>query len=173
MHSAIYSRDVIAIPSKEVDTAGAKYVEPYEAFGTPYGLFIPITSSAYQFIRWVRRGMVDELPKSSVSAFALHISNIGEVFTLYLSTEDNTIAMTPVSSKKFSFLHSERDNSDAFTYLLKDCVTIAEAVKLIDDSSPESMFEPHILLVSDWVEHAKQKGYDKLFYHTRFYFYEE
>lgn len=169
MHSFIYNGEVIAIAGKEHDEIGSKYVEPYERFGTEYGLFIPLTLSAYQFIRWLRRGMRDELPPTSISAFAMHISNDGEVFTVRLSTEDNMIIMVPVTSKKFSYMHSDNDRTEAYSYLLKDCKSIAEAVKLLDDSDITGIFEPHFLFASDWVAHAKEKGYDKVFYHTRFY----
>lgn len=169
MHAIIHNREVVAMPAKEKDETGTKYVEPYERFGTEYGLFIPLTTTGYQFIRWVRRGMKDELPKTSISSYAIHISNDGEVFTMSIDTADDMIVMSPVSSKKFSLLTVNRDKAEALTYLMKDCKNIAEAVKIVDDGYPEGMHDPIILLVSDWVAYAKEKGYDKILYHTRFY----
>lgn len=169
MQAIIYNREVIAIHARERDETSAKYIEPYEHFGTEYGLFIPVTITGYQFIRWIRRGMKDELPKSAVVAYAIHISNDGEVFAMWMDTTDDQILMSPISSKKFSLLTSNRDKSEALTYLMKDCSNIAEAVKVVDDSYPDGMYDPIILLVSDWVAHAKEKGYDKILYRTRFY----
>jgi hypothetical protein len=169
MRTIIHNSDVIAIPSREVDETGSRAVEVFESFSTEYGLFIPVTTSGYHFNRWLRRGMKDVLPKDSISAYGLHISNDGEVFTMCLDTAENQIALCPVTSKEFSLLTINRDKNEAFTYLLKDCTTIADAVKLVDDSYPDGIYNPHILLVSDWVEYSKKKGYDKIFYHTRFF----
>ncbi len=169
MRAIIHNREVVAMPSRESDETGTKYVELFERFGTEYGMFIPITTTGYQFIRWVRRGMKDEQPKTSISTYAIHISNDGEVFTMCIDTVDDQIAMSPVTSKQFSLLTGNRDKTEAFTYLLKDCKTIAEAVKIIDDGYPDGIYDPHILLVSDWLAHAEEKGYDKIFYHTQFH----
>ncbi|BAW19154.1 hypothetical protein [Ralstonia phage RP31] len=168
MYNILYNRESVAIPQKEGSQPCTTYVEPYEMFGTEYGLFIPSTASAYQFIRWIRRGMKDELPKDACHAHAVHVSNDGEVFTMVIDSEENTISMIPVVSKKFSLLHASRDTGEAFTYLMKDCKTISEAVGIVEHGQVDGMFDPHILLVADWVAHAKEKGYDKIFYHSRF-----
>lgn len=167
MKNVVYNREVIAFPIKEASACSSVYVEPFETFGTEYGLFIPTTLSGYQFIRWVRRGMTDELPRNSIMSHFLHVSNDGEVLLVLVDTEEDEITSALYCSKKFSLLNSNRDITEAFTALLAECETIAQAVAIVDSGNLEGIYKPHILFVNDWVEYAKKMGYNKLLYNTR------
>lgn len=169
MTTVVYSNSVVAIPRRMYAPPGSVHCEPFEVFATEYGMFIPITSSGYQFLRWVQSGMVDELPPTcSIYAWMIHISNTGEVLLLCADTDDNSIGVTPYASKKFSLLANERDSAEAFNLLLSKCENMAQAVAFVEDNHINGIPNPHVFFVKDWVAHAKEKGYDKTFYATCF-----
>lgn len=168
MMTLLYNHEMVAIPQRENANSTTVMVDPIKSFGTEYGMFIPITLSAYQFIRWIRRGMKEELPLKSVFGYLIHISNDGEVLIMIADTEDNIITMVPYTRPEFNLLNGVREISEAYNSILEDCTNVSEAVRMVDESLPNGMYEPIIFFVSDWVAHAKEKGYDKAFYHTVF-----
>lgn len=168
MINILFNKDLVAVPNKEAPGNVALHVEPFESFGSEYGMFIPMAMSGYVFLRWLRRGMKDDLPKDAISSVVVHISNDGEVILMSLDSDNDCIGMVPVTTSKFTLLNASRDTADAYTYLIKDCKTISEAVKIVDDGHFTGMYDPHIILAEDWVKHAKEKGYRKTFMHTRF-----
>lgn len=168
MMNVVFNRNMIAMPRRWHPAPGTIPIEPYEMFGTPYGMFIPFTLSGVQFIRWVKKGMEDVLPKQCVLSYFLHISNDGEVLVMYADTEENVITMTPYQSEVFNFISGERELSEAYKVIVAKCETIAEAVKVVDEGEPKGLFEPIIFFVDDWVKYAKEKGYTETFYYTEF-----
>jgi hypothetical protein len=168
MLNILFNHEVIAIPPRESNHPGSSPVEPFEMFGTEYGMFIPITLSGYQFLRWVRRGKKDKLPKNSISCYFLHISNDGEVMITYVDTEENNISMVPYVSERFTLMNISRDVGEAFSHLLRGCKTIAEAIKYVEDNNVDGLYSPFIIFPSEWVKHAKECGYDKIFLDTSF-----
>jgi hypothetical protein len=164
-HIVIYNKDLVAMPSRVAAPVGIP-VDPYECYGTPYGMFIPLSSSANQFVRWMKKGMKDKLPKKSVMAYMLHISNDGEVILVTVDTEADLIIMTRYVSNTFSVLTGTRDTANAYSDLISDCTNIADAVRIVDESDPAGLFEPIIFFVQEWVEYAKKQGYTDTFYWT-------
>lgn len=169
MKNIIYNRNVIAIPAREGGDAGSvPTTNPFELFGTEYGLFLPITLSGYQFLRWLRRGRKDKVAKNAIACYMLHVSNDGEVMTVYADSEVDHIMPVPYHSEKFTLMNVERDVMEAYTYLMRDCKTIAEAVKFVEEHEIAGMYEPTIILVEDWVAYAKEKGYTQILLDTHF-----
>jgi hypothetical protein len=168
MNSLLYNSELVAIPGREQAIATSLPVDIYKTFGTEYGMFIPITQTAYQLIRWVRRGMVDILPKKSIMGYLIHISNDGEVIVVVADTEADQITMVPYCGKRFLRLHPLREVSEAYSTLLENCTTVTEAVAIVDQGCPEGFYDPTIFFVDEWVKYAKEKGYTKLFYNTTF-----
>lgn len=167
--SIVYNNEIVAIPRREAATSTTVPTDPYKTFGTEYGMFIPITLSGYQFIRWVRKGMTDVLPKKSIAGYFIHISNDGEVMVVVAETEENVISMVPHHLSQFALLHMYRETTEAYNVMLENCKTISEAVRIIDEGTPDGFYDPLIFFVNDWVKYAKEKGYTKTFYHTLFY----
>ena len=165
----VYNKNVLAMRQRLMTAAASLPFDFYESFGTEYGVFIPATTSGYQFIRWLKNGMVDRLPVArGVLSHLIHITNNGQVYVVIIDIEDDEIAFIPYTSEKFSLICGSRENSEAVNFLLNDCTTIAAAVKLVDDVNSSGMPDPLIFFVSDWVEYAKANGYTKNFYHTSF-----
>lgn len=168
MVNIIYNKNVIAFRNYDGGDFGPVHIDPFEAFGTEYGMFIPITLSGYQFIRWVRKGMKDVLPKNAIGCYFIHVDNDGEVMVMHADSEDNSITITPVTTETFQLLNASRDITYAYLRLLRGCQTIAEACRFVEEHEVSGIYDPYILLASDWAEHAKAKGYDKTFYRTKF-----
>jgi hypothetical protein len=168
MINLVYNSEVVAIPRREQATATTLGVDVHGMFGTEYGLFIPVSLTGYHFIRWVRKGMKDELPKKSMVGYILHISNDGEVMIMVVDTEEDSISMVPYCGKQFQRLHQIREVSEAYNSIIENCTTISEAVRMVDDGCPDGLHDPIIYFVSDWVNYAKEKGYTKTFYHSSF-----
>lgn len=168
MKQIILSKDVLAFHNFIGAESLSIEVIPFETYGTEYGIFIPLSGTGYQFLRWIRNGMKDILPANTVSTNFIHVSNSGEVMVGSAFSSENAISMYPYCSDKFSFISYDRDVTEAFTAILKKCKTIAQAIKVIESRNTDGMYKPHIVLASDWVEYAKIKGFDKIFYHTRF-----
>lgn len=165
MINIIYNKDLLAMPRRLISPVAIP-VEPFEMYGTPYGMFIPLSSSGNQFVRWVQKGMKDKLPKKSVFAFLIHISNDGEVMLTTVDTEGDMIAMTRVVSKEFAVMTYLRDSASAYSDLVRECKTISEAVHILDEADPSGLFEPIIFFVEEWVKYAREKGYAENFYWT-------
>lgn len=142
--------------------------DAFETFGTPFGLFIPTSTSGYQFLRWLRRGMKDMLRHDDITSRMVHVSNDGEVFIMRANTEENDISIIPVTTERFVHLHETRDIAEAYTHLLRKCKTITEAAAFIEQNEVNGLIDAQILLVEDWVAHAKEKGYTELWYRTTF-----
>ena len=169
MTTIVYSKSVIAIPRKLYAASGSVSYEPFETFGTPYGMFIPISASGFQFLRWVRSGCVDKLPDNcSIYAWLIHISNSGEVLLICADTNDDCIGAVPYCSKKFSLLALDRDSSEAFNMMMDKFTNIAQAVAFVENNHVTGMPNPQIVFVKDWVAYAEDQGYDKVFYTTQF-----
>lgn len=168
MISILYSKSVIAFPGREMTPATSIHVVPFETFGTEYGMFIPISSTGYQFLRWIKKGMTDPLAKNNFYCWLLHVSNDGEVLVVIADTETDMITCTPYCSEKFSLLNGDRDVSEAYNALMAKCTNISQAVDILDNGTLEGMYDPFIILVEDWVAHAKSKGWNKTFYRTHF-----
>jgi hypothetical protein len=168
MINLVYNDEVIAMPRREQATATTLGVDPYQMFGTEYGMFIPVGLTGYQFIRWVRKGMVDTLPKKSVMNYMLHVSNDGEVMVIVADTEADTISCVPYYGKQFLRMHQFREVAEAYNSIIENCTTISEAVRMVDEGCPDGLYDPIIFFVSDWVKYAKEKGYTKTFYHSSF-----
>ncbi len=169
MKQVIISKRLIALQRYIQNDPVSSEVIPFEAFGTPYGMFFPVAGSVYQLVRWIQKGMTDILPTNAVSGSFVHISNSGEMLLGNAQTADNTICLIPYTSEKFSLVATDREVSEAFSSVLKKCTTIAQAVNLIESRNVDGMHNPIILMVDEWVAYAKEKGYDKTFYRTTFF----
>lgn len=168
MTNLIFNKQVVAFQRNEISEAGITALVPFETFGTEYGLFIPVTFSGYQFLRWIRKGARDVLPLRSIGSHLIHISNDGEVLMMHASTESNTISVVPVLSEQFQLLNASREISAAYSRLLRDCQTVAEACRFVEEHEVNGIPDPHIILVNDWVEYAKSRKYTRTFYLTKF-----
>lgn len=168
MNQVIVSKHALALARRIPTESISIEVIPFETYGTPYGLFIPLSGSGYQFLRWVRKGMKDKLPSNAVAARIVHVSNDGEVLIGDASTFENYISLYPYCSEKFSLVNEDREISEGFTAVLSNCTNVAQAVALVESRNVIGMYDPNIVLVSHWVEYAKNCGYDKTFYRTTF-----
>jgi hypothetical protein len=166
----VFNKDMVALPQRLMTNATSVPYDFYEAFGTEHGLFIPVTSSGFQFLRWVRKGMKDDITDSKdITSYYLHISNDGEVIIVHTDVMENIISFTPYSSKTFSMLcGSRRETAEALNYLMRDCKTVEEAVRVVEEGNMKGLYNPNVFFVNDWVEHAKKNGYVKNFYYTSF-----
>ncbi len=170
MRNIIYNNAVVAIPPHESNEATTSPTDkPFEMFGSEYGLWFPITTSGYQFLRWLRRGMKPgELPEEGVLTYMLHVSNDGEVLAVYADARDNLITMVPWNSDKFALMNADHDLTEAYTSALEDTKTIGDAVQFIEEHLPHGMYQPRIIFVEEWVKYAQEKGYDKVFLNNTF-----
>lgn len=169
MRNILISTKTIAVHEK-IANDGVRYnYNLFETFGTEYGLFIPLTGTGYQFLRWVKKGM-PELPKeTNISTLMIHVSNDGEVFICDIISASNEIVLFPYISDDISFVHTNRDTAEAFSYLIKrNCKTFAQALALLEKKEVNGFYKPIIFSVQDWVDHAKEKEWTKLFWHTCF-----
>lgn len=167
MINIIYNKDVLVMPSRIVAPVAIP-VDPFAMYGTPYGMFVPLSPTGNHFVRWVQKGMKDQLPKKSVLSYAVHVSNDGEVMLVTIDTEGGMILMTRVVSEQFAVLTGLRDTSAAYSDLISECKGIAQAVQILDEADPAGLFEPIIFFVEEWVQYAKEKGYTDNFYWTTF-----
>jgi hypothetical protein len=168
MINVVYNRHMLAIPRRMHFSPGSMPVDPYELFGTPYGMFIPFTTTGVQFVRWVKKGMVDVLPRQCVMSYFMHVSNSGEVLTMVADTEESGISMMPYVSDKFALMSGEREITEAYNAILPKCTTIGEAIRVVDEGEPRGIYDPILFMVEDWVNYAKEKGYTETFYLTEF-----
>lgn len=168
MTNIVFNKNVVAFPSRVMAPSGSILIDPYKQYGTPYGMFIPISATGTHLIRWIRRDMKDELPPDCLSCYSLHISNDGEVLLLEAFSIEDSIAMVQYTSDKFSMICTKREVAEAYTYLISDCKTVAEAVEFVDQHEVNGLHNPTIFFVDDWVSYAREKGYDKIFYLTEF-----
>lgn len=164
----IFNKEMFALPRRLLAGSGTIAYDLFEAFGTQYGLFLPVSSSGHHFIRWVRRGMRDILPVNCVYVYMLHISNDGEVMVVTADQEGDSIVMLPYTVKEFCTMSIDRELTEAYTHLIRNCKTIQEAIQIVDEADARGLFDPNIFFVSDWVNYAKEKGYTDLFYHIKF-----
>lgn len=165
----VFNKDVISLRKRIMHDSGSICADIIETFGTEYGVFIPVTSSGFQFLRWLKRGGTDKLPETTgiVSHF-IHIANDGEINVMTVDSNDDFISVVPYYSKTFAVIGMERDTSEALNYLIRNCKTVNEAVKIVDSGNMDGIHDPNIFFASDWVAHAKEKGYTQIFYHTSF-----
>lgn len=168
MMNLVFNRDMLALPRRLHFSPGSIPVDPFELYGTPYGMFIPFTTTGMQFLRWVKKGMVDVLPRQCIMSYLLHVSNSGEVLSMVADTEDGGISMMPYQSEKFALICGEREISEAYNAILPKCKTLGEAIRVVDEGEPRGIYDPIIFMVDDWVKYAKEKGYTETFYHTEF-----
>lgn len=165
----IFNNKVLALTKRLMSNVVSLPFNLFETFGTEYGLFIPITASGRQFVRWVRKGMKDKLPPEvEITSYLLHISNDGEVCVVSADLQKDSIVFTSYMTEVFTMISPSRDISEAFSHLIRNCKTINEAITIVDNGNSEGLYDPYIVFVSDWVEYAKEKGYTKNFYYTSF-----
>lgn len=167
----IFNDQALAVIPRIYFDSGSIPVDVFKTYGTPYGLFIPITSSGFQLIRWLRRDMKDKLSGFRCNSYFLHISNIGEVIAIEADTDLDkkilTLQMIPYCTSSFATILRSREETEAYNVILQPCKTIQEAITVFDNTSAKGFYKPIIVAVSDWVEHAKEQGYDKLLYTNR------
>lgn len=168
MMNILFNNQVIALRQNEVGDDVNIDCDIIKMFGTEFGLFIPTTTTGYYFIRWLRNGMQEILPKNSIQTTFLHVGNDGEVSLMTVNTGGNTIGSIPYHGNNFTLLGRSREISEAFTFMLKKITNIADAVKLVDDNNIVGLYQPQIYLVEDWVKYAEEKGYTKLWYRSTF-----
>lgn len=143
-------------------------VDFYKTYGTPYGLFIPVNATGYQFLRWVKKDFPKDFPRHECSLTFIHVSNDGEVFVCDADGANNHIVLIPYTSDKFSLFTNTRDVSEAYSHLFKKLTTISQAIALVESKELTGMPEPQILLVDEWVKHAEDMGWDRTFWKTSF-----
>lgn len=168
MLGVIFNNKVLAFNRREHPGSMTVPVDPFKTFGTAYGMFIPITANGYQFLRWINRGMKDVLPKKSIFAYFIHVSNDGEVMTVIADVDEDIIVMTPVTLDSFQYMHTNREVSEAMSLILERATTVSEAIDIVHQGTVDGIVNPYIFFVEDWVQHAKEKGYDKIFYRSTF-----
>lgn len=169
MKAILFNKDVVAIPPR-IDTGIVHLeVDPFVTFATDYGLFIPISSSGYTFVRWINKGFPVLEKEDSIFGDLLHISNDGEMFVITADSDNGNIISKPVISGNVAYLSMKQSINEAYTYLFaKRRLNMAQAIKLLEDEAVDGFYNPTIISVSDWVEHARVKGLTKTFFRTRF-----
>lgn len=166
----VFNKDMVALPQRLMTDATSIPYDFYETFDTEYGLFIPVTASGFQFLRWVRKGMKDSIfDCKDIISYFIHISNDGEVIVVQVDILNDIIAFFPYTSKTFSAICGpDRETAEALNYLMRNCTTVEEAVRVVEQGNMKGLYNPNVFFVNDWVELAKKNGYTKNFYRTSF-----
>lgn len=169
MNIIILNKDLIVVRKRIMSDTGSIPTDIIETYGTEYGIFIPISTSGFQFLRWLKRGAVENLPKNvDILSFFVHIANDGEICIVVIDSNADFISVVPYYNNTFSVASANRDTAEALSYLIRNSKTVGEAITVVDAGNMEGMHDPHIFFASDWVAYAKEKGYVKSFYYTNF-----
>lgn len=165
----LFNHKVFALRKRLMCDASSVPHDVFKTCGTPYGLFIPTTQSGFQFLRWVKKGMIDKLPSNGdISSFFLHVSNDGEICIAVVDVADDHISIISYYSDRFSIITDNRDTAEAINHFLKDSKNIQEAITVVEENDPTGMYDPHVFFASDWVKHAKENNYTENFYWCSF-----
>lgn len=149
----IVNREVIAFSERMYRQSIVIPVEYKEAFFTPFGMFIPLHTSGFGFLRVLRGEVsVEALTKAEVVFELVRVDHLGKVSVLIVDTRSG-IQELPLTSKRWTTygFHQTpvKASNAAYDYLLEGCQTIESAIKRIDHTSAEGFFEPHVLKLED------------------------
>lgn len=169
MSIVLFNKNLIAVlPAIRNDAVTVPLI-PFETFATEYGLFIPTSMSGYSMIRWIRKGFPDLPEQFDVLCDLVHVSNSGEVMIVTADHVRNNITQIPYVSEDIAYLAVTPDNSEAYSYLFRKYkYNMADAIKLLEESSLKGFYNPIVFTVDDWVKRAAEKKYTKDFFRFNF-----
>lgn len=167
----LFNCDEFAFSQAQVEHTHHFAYDLEKNFMTPYGVFIPMFTSGYVFIRALRGEFpAKELRKTLVGCRFLHINSHGHVWYIAVDSDENDIAHQQVVTKDWTvagFRNDDRGNSIAYGHLLKGCKTLDKAVQRIDRIAYDGFFEPHRYNVKEVAKTLLDKNYTEPFFYTR------
>ena len=162
----IFNREAIAFSERLYRQTVVIPIDWQEMTLTPFGFFIPIHTSAFNFIKVLRGEIsVDAFAKCGQLTFELvRIDHHGRVSVLNVNSaggiQELPVTTTMWTTYGFHGVPVKASNA-AYDYLLEGCKTMSAAIQRIESTSAEGFYKPIILTVDEIVKVLREKKLTK------------